>query len=234
MMGIIKMVEDVLSPIDLRSEADAVQWANEVNVKRPWRYEIFDDYVAEISQHAPNARILELGSGPGYLASHVLKHCPNIQYTAFDFSDAMYTLAKNRLSASELNRIQFITGDFKKQRWENILLNNLSQSQHKDVNVNIQTAEELQNRFDIIIIHQALHELRHKCHVHKFHHTIRSLMHKQSIYFVCDHIFAPDAMQNNDLYMSIDEHEEALKHAGFQNIAFIKNLKGLALFRVQR
>lgn len=34
--------------------------------------------------------------------------------------------------------------------------------------------------------------------------------------------------------MSIDEHEEALKHAGFQNIAFIKNLKGLALFRVQR
>lgn len=43
------MVEDVLSPIDLRNEVDAVQWANEVNVKRPWRYEIFDDYVAEIS-----------------------------------------------------------------------------------------------------------------------------------------------------------------------------------------
>lgn len=41
-------------------------------------------------------------------------------------------------------------------------------------------------------------------------------------------------MQDNDLYMSIDEHEEALKQAGFQNIAFIKNLKGLALFRVQR
>ena len=68
MMGIIKMLEDVLSPIDLRNEADAVQCANEVNVKRLWRYEIFDDYVAEISQHAPNARILELGSGPGYLA----------------------------------------------------------------------------------------------------------------------------------------------------------------------
>ncbi|NWK75604.1 class I SAM-dependent methyltransferase [Acinetobacter sp. SwsAc6] len=228
------MQQDVLCPIDLRNEADAVQWANEVNVKRPWRYEIFDDYAAEISQHAPNARILELGSGPGYLASHVLKHCPNIQYTAFDFSDAMHTLAKNRLSASELNRIQFVTGNFKDRHWPDLLLQNLRQQQSIELNAKAAPAEPCIGVFDVIIIHQALHELRHKCHAAQFHQAVQMLMHPHSVYFVCDHIYASDAMQNNELYMSIDEHEEGLTQAGFNKIKFIKNLKGLALFRVQR
>jgi hypothetical protein len=45
--------EDVQSPIDLKNAADALQWANGVNVKRPWRYKIFDYYVEEILKHAP-------------------------------------------------------------------------------------------------------------------------------------------------------------------------------------
>lgn len=227
------MIKDVLSPIDLRNEMDAVQWANEVNVKRPWRYEIFDDYAFYIRQHAPKAHVLELGSGPGYLAAHLLKHCPDIRYTSFDFSDAMHNLARAKLTDAELQRIQFITGNFKEAHWENALLNNLGQQQNIDINLEASSGQKPLMGFDMIIIHQALHELRHKSHAPNFHQVIRSLMCKQSIYFVCDHIFAPDAMQNNELYMSIDEHKEALKQAGFQHIAFIKNLKGLALFKVE-
>lgn len=226
-------MKDVLSPIDLRNEADAVQWANEVNIKRPWRYEIFDDYALYIRQHAPEGHVLELGSGPGYLATHLLKHCPNIHYTVFDFSEAMHTLAKAKLSDVELKRIQFITGDFKEERWENTLLNILGQQQNRSYNIETDSVQKSLSGFDIIIIHQALHELRHKHHAVQFHQVIKKLMHKQSSYFVCDHIFAPDAMQNNELYMSIDEHQNALKQAGFQYISFIKNLNGLALFRAQ-
>lgn len=32
-------IKEVASPIDLRKAADALEWAEEVNMKRPWRYE---------------------------------------------------------------------------------------------------------------------------------------------------------------------------------------------------
>mgnify|MGYP000069364254 CR=1 FL=1 len=69
--------------------------------------------IEEILKHAPEGHILELGAGPGYLAEHLIRHCPDIQYTAFDFSDAMHALAKRKLMPSELERCRFITGDFK-------------------------------------------------------------------------------------------------------------------------
>ena len=207
---------DVPSPIDLRNPEDALQWANEVNVKRPWRYEIFDFYVEKISQHAAKGTVLELGSGPGYLAKHVLSHCPHIQYTAFDFSEAMHDLSKSKLITNELECATFITGDFKHADWAEQL-----------------KVQSMQQTFDVIIIHQALHELRHKRYATAFHQAVKSLMHEDSIYFVCDHIFAPDAQQNNQLYMSVDEHLAAFENAGFTTAEFIQNLKGLAVFKVQ-
>ena len=55
------MLEEVKSPIDLRRPDDALQWANEANVKRPWRYSIFDYYADEILQQAAHGQILEIG-----------------------------------------------------------------------------------------------------------------------------------------------------------------------------
>ena len=39
-------IQDVPSPIDLRNPQDALNWANEANDKRPWRYDFFDYYVS--------------------------------------------------------------------------------------------------------------------------------------------------------------------------------------------
>ncbi|WP_416202597.1 class I SAM-dependent methyltransferase [Acinetobacter sp. ANC 5054] len=214
--GISVELPDVPSPIDLRNPEDALQWANEVNVKRPWRYEIFDFYVEQILKHSAKVTVLELGSGPGYLAKHVLSHCPHIKYTAFDFSEAMHELSKSKLITSELERAKFITGDFKQADWAKQL-----------------RAQSMQQTFDVIVIHQALHELRHKRYATAFHQAVKSLMHEDSIYFVCDHIFAPDAQQNNQLYMSVDEHLTAFEIAEFKTTEFIQNLKGLAVFKVQ-
>lgn len=210
------MLEEVKSPIDLRRPDDALQWANEANIKRPWRYSIFDYYADEILQQAAYGQILEIGAGPGYLAKHLLQRCPHIQYTAFDFSDAMHTLSRNKLDTEELARSQFITGDFKQPEWERLI-----------------AGQSAQRGFDVIIIHQALHELRHKVHAPLFHQAVKKLMHENSLYFVCDHIFAAGAMQNNDLYMSIDEHLDALHQANFKKIQFIRELKGLAVFKVK-
>lgn len=207
-------IKDVASPIDLRNPQDALEWANEANEKRPWRYDFFD-YYANLIQQLQNIKlnkenpihVLEIGAGPGFLAKHILSHCPKTNYTAADFSKAMHELSKNKLSSDELSRAQYIIADFKTEQWRDQLAT-----------------------YDVVIIHQALHELRHKFHATKFHQQIQSLLKQDAVYLVCDHIYAPDAMKNNELYMSKDEHLKSFKQAGFNQVELVKEMQGLCLF----
>ena len=125
-------INEVASPIDLRNLNDASEWAAEVNIKRPWRYEFFDAYVDEInSLSIESPKILEIGSGPGYLAKVLLENLSNISYTAIDFSEAMHQLSKEYLG--ELSaKARYFVANFKDSDWFHI-------------------AE--QEKYDIVIIH---------------------------------------------------------------------------------
>lgn len=90
-------IQEVPSPIDLRNQQDAQQWAEEVNIKRPWRYDFFDYYV-ELIQRIQAKSVLELGSGPGFFAQHLLNQCNELEYIAFDFSEAMHDLSRQKLN----------------------------------------------------------------------------------------------------------------------------------------
>ena len=209
-------IQDVPSPIDLRNPQDALNWANEANDKRPWRYDFFDYYVSFIQEleqqrdHIKNTlpiHVLEIGSGPGFLAKHLLSHCLNIHYSAVDFSQAMHELSKNKLLSGELERASYVIADFKTSQWRDDLAH-----------------------YDVVIIHQALHELRHKHHATQFHIEVKSLLKPNASYLVCDHIFAIDAMQNDELYMSKYEHFQRLKQASYQHVNLVKEHQGLCLF----
>lgn len=201
-------IQEVASPIDLKDPDEALLWANEANLKRPWRYEFFDLYVNKIkSLNRENIHVLEIGSGPGFLAQHLLQHCPEIQYTAVDFSQAMHELSKSKLLPSELERTEYRIADFKQTDWFTDL-----------------------GQFDVVIIHQALHELRHKSYATTFHKQVKALLKDDATYFVCDHVFASDAMQNNQLYMSVAEHFQSLEEAEYTQVELIKDYKGLCLF----
>lgn len=153
---------------------------------------------------------MELGSGPGFLAHHLLSQLPNIEYTAFDFSAAMHQLAQKKLHASEKAPATYVIGSFKDANWQNAL----------------------SQKYDFIVIHQALHELRHKRYATEFHKTIRSLLKPNGCYLVCDHLCAPHAMQNDQLCMSKQEHLEALKQAAFKQIKTPLEIEGLCLFEM--
>ena len=201
-------IQEVASPIDLKDPQEALLWANEANIKRPWRYEFFDLYVNKIKNlDKDNIHVLEIGSGPGFLAQHLLQHCHGIQYTAVDFSHAMHELSKSKLLPSELERAKYRIADFKQTDWFSGL-----------------------GQFDVVIIHQALHELRHKAYASTFHKQVSTLLNKDALYFVCDHIYATDAMQNNQLYMSKQEHLQSLADAEYKQVELIKDYKGLYLF----
>lgn len=204
--------EDVPSPINLNLLEDARFWAEEANSKRPWRYAFFQ-YYSEIIQQYDCTHILDIGSGPGFIAEYLLSQNKQIkQYTALDCSLVMHDLAKQQVHSEDLARIKFIVSNFKHDDWA-----------HK---LNFK-------KFDFIVIHQALHELRHKKYAEKLHRQVKKLLNPQGIYLICDHLFANDAMQNNQLYMSKQEHLVALKEARFNHIIQPLAFNGLCLFQCQ-
>lgn len=204
-------MNDVSSPIDLRNYEDALEWQETANIKRPWRKDFFDYYVELMKTNRSDpCHILELGSGPGFLAQHLLSQLDHIEYTAFDFSEVMHQLAQEKLNSSEQSRVKYFVGNFKESNWQNAL----------------------DQKYDFIIIHQALHELRHKQHAANFHKIVRTLLNPDGIYLVCDHLCVPHAMQNNQLYMNKQEHLDALSQASFQEIKMPLEIEGLCLFEM--
>src|SRR5688572_33026267 len=107
---------DVPSPIDFGRVEDAQAWADEANLKRPWRTHFFAAIVHELVRLGiPSASVLELGSGPGFLAERVLEALPAVTYTLLDSSAAMQELARVRVGHGV--GVQFVAADFTRDHW---------------------------------------------------------------------------------------------------------------------
>ncbi|MEO8840367.1 MAG: class I SAM-dependent methyltransferase [Kofleriaceae bacterium] len=176
--------DDVPSPIDLRLPADAHAWTREADVKRPHREQLRALFAA----HLGNAtRVLELGSGPGLLAEHLLRTCPIASYTLFDFSRPMLELSRERIGAHPA--ATFVLGDFKQPGW----------------------AARLASPYDAIVAMQSIHEVRHKRHLPGLYRDVHTLLPPGGRFLVCDHVPA-DA---NPLFATEAEQHAALRSAGF-------------------
>lgn len=199
--------EDVPSPIDLKDIHDAREWERTA-MQRPFREAFFSEFSRELSSlYKPGLRLLELGSGPGFLAHHILCKHPDFDYTLLDFSSAMHELARCRLSEHNPNHLTFIECSFKDPGWEQGL-----------------------GKFDAIVTNQAVHELRHKKHALAFFKEVKTLLAPGGIFLFCDHYFGEDAMKNEQLYMSLIEQHQALESAGF-TVREVLIKGGRALYR---
>ena len=197
-------VVDVPSPIDLREMSDAEAWAQTAMSKRPWREEFFARIASEIAG-SPNRRVLELGSGPGFLARAVLGAIEDVDYTLLDFSDSMHQLARDRLGQLAA-RAHFVKANFKHPQWIDGL-----------------------GRFDFVITMQAVHELRHKSHAPALHAQVRTILENGGHYLVCDHHVGADGMKNDRLYMTPEEQRRALEAGGFLSVRELMKKGGLVL-----
>lgn len=202
---------DVPSPIDLRQLTDAQAWAETALAKRPDRPLFFARFAQGLREAPalPRRRILELGSGPGFLAQHLLQALPDLEfgYVALDFSPAMHALARERLGRLS-DRVQFIERSFKAPDW---------------------TADL--GLFDQVLTHQAVHELRHKRYATELHAQVKSLLKPGGSYWVCDHWAGPGGMSNDQLYMTVAEQAAALREAGFNQVEPLLNQGGMVLHR---
>jgi SAM-dependent methyltransferase len=205
------MIDDVPSPIDLRLISDAQAWEATALEKRPWRAEFFECFVAEIAA-SPRLvhRILELGSGPGFLAAELLRAFPAVSYVAFDFSAAMHELAKARLGALAA-RVQFVERSFREPDWPDGL-----------------------GQFECVVTNQAVHELRHKRYATRLHEQVCEILAPAGFYLVSDHFAGEGGMRDDQLYMSVEEQQHALHTAGFSSLRLVLRKGGMVLHRATR
>jgi len=158
----LPVIADVPSPIDLCDPKDAEEWAATAMAKRPWRADFFARFAEQVSALS-GKRVLELGSGAGFLAEVILRSVSGVDYTLLDFSAAMHDIAIERLGELARNA-RFIRADFRKPDWVDGL-----------------------PRFDAVVTMQAVHELRHKCRAEALHRQVRGLLAPGGAYLVCDH-----------------------------------------------
>ncbi|HSD38074.1 MAG TPA: class I SAM-dependent methyltransferase [Rhodocyclaceae bacterium] len=200
-------MQDVPSPIDLRNMHDAREWA-QAAPRRPGRQDFLDLFVAKIAEtRRPGTRVLELGSGPGFLAHQVLSVMPNLEYVALDFSAAMHDLASERLG-SLATWVSFVERSFKDADWAAGL-----------------------GRFDWVITNQAVHELRHKRHTAALHSQVREILAADGSYLVCDHFCGTGGLTNDQLYMTPEEQAQALRDGGFGDVAMLLQRGSLVMHR---
>jgi len=150
--------------------------------------------------------VLELGSGPGFLAGHLLGAVPGLALTLLDFSAAMHALAGARLG-SYADRVIYVERDFKQPSWRDGL-----------------------GPFDAVITNQAVHELRHKRHAATLHAAVQGVLKPGAPYFVSDHRFSP-GFGNERLNMTLTEHREALFDAGFSEATLVATAGTLVMYR---
>jgi cyclopropane fatty-acyl-phospholipid synthase-like methyltransferase len=196
---------DVPSPIDLQAEADARAWAEQANALRPWRSTFFETMAEALDASRP-LRVLELGSGPGFLAEVVLQRRPQVEMMLLDFSEPMHRMARERLQPFQ-GRVSHELRSFKSPDWMDGL-----------------------GCFDAVLTHQAVHELRHKRYTQPLHQQVRGLLNDGGSYLMSDHWFGEGGMRKEGLYLTVDEQREALQGAGFEHVTPLLQQHGIVLF----
>lgn len=205
--------EDLPYGEDFHDEAVAAAWADAAARLRPWRPMLFEQFAtAVLASDVTLPRVLELGSGPGFLAEHVLDRCAAVaHYTLLDFSAAMLGLSQRRLARHE-SRTTFVQADFKSADWP----------------------AAAGGPFDFVFSLQAVHELRHKRHAPRLYEQIRPLLAPAASVVVCDHL--PEGAltpRHRRLYMTTSEYLAVFAKAGFKHSETVWTGHHMALYRAR-
>jgi SAM-dependent methyltransferase len=95
-------------------------WADRF-VPTPPRIALFDLILKRVSAPSlPNAHVLELGLGPGYMARHILERNHGLSYEGLDFSDVFFDVARKTIG-TYMPRVKLTKADLMDQAWPHAL-----------------------------------------------------------------------------------------------------------------
>jgi SAM-dependent methyltransferase len=91
-------------------------WASRFAPTAP-RLLLFDMILQQITERKlPNAHVLELGIGPGYMARHILERNRSISYEGLDFSEAFFVVAAETIGPL-MHRVTLTKANLMDQTW---------------------------------------------------------------------------------------------------------------------
>ena len=91
-------------------------WADRFVPTEP-RLQLFDMILEQIARPGvPNTHVVELGTGPGYMARHILERNGNISYEGVDFSEVFFDIARETLG-DLMHRVTLTKADLMDQSW---------------------------------------------------------------------------------------------------------------------
>jgi SAM-dependent methyltransferase len=203
--------DDIPYGDDWQSAANVATWIDAADQKRPWRVQIRERMAEHVRALRGNARILELGSGPGLLAECILERCPNVSaYTLLDFSPYMLAASRERLARFPV--AHFVLASFKSEHW----------------------VDSVDCPFDGIVSMQAVHELRHKRHAPRLYLQAYQVTAQNGRLLICDHLPLDDTPRSRALYMTEDEQCAALSSAGFSRVQTVLSVDTLRLYLCEK
>ncbi|MDH5632147.1 MAG: class I SAM-dependent methyltransferase [Gammaproteobacteria bacterium] len=180
---------------EFHSKEFALGWAERF-VPTPERLRLFDLIFTELTEAVPDdGRIVELGMGPGYLASYLLERMPSVSYCGIDFSTPMLDIARERLEKFS-PRVIYTQADLVDQAWE--------QRVTKPVHAIVST--------------WALHDLGSRDNINTVYQRSFSTLNSGGVLINGDFIKPIDAVQEFEggrIYIA--EHLESLDKLGYSN-----------------
>ena len=201
-------MHDYTGPHDYFNEAYVSEWTMVANSKRPFRARFFDAFVSELAI-LHKLKVLDVGSGPGFLAERVLTGCDVASYHLFDFSPHMLELSRVRLRDFG-ERAVFHQGSFLDEEWW----------------------QSLPAPFDAIVSMQAIHEVRDSARIPKLYGELKLLLRVGGIVLIADEV--NDGDKNEEHLLSLSEHEAALLKAGFERFRRVYAAGDLVMFAATR
>lgn len=188
---------------EFHSDEYVRQWAECFEVTKE-RRECFE-HIGDLLEPELNdaSAILELGAGPGYLASYLLNRFETVRYHCLDYSEAMLNLAKGNLKEYG-SRVTYQQIDLTSSSWEN----------------------EIKGAYSAIVSTWALHDLGSKEAIRAVYQAVQKLLADKGLILNADFI-KPQGLDFDfeEGRFSISEHLVYLKNAGFSEVECTKEFE---------
>lgn len=183
---------------DLRTQADAAEWAASLQRRYPERAEVMQHLLTQLKALPfPALQVVELAPGPGLLAGLLLRELPRMSYTGFDSSELLLAYARLQL-ASFGRRARLIQADLNEEAW----------------------LEHLPAEIQAIISLQALHDVGDERHLSRIYGLARRLLVPGGLLLNADFVIRPGPDNSEQPgRRSIARHLELLQGHGFERVA---------------
>jgi len=159
---------------------------------------VFHRFAAELKALGrPFPRALDLGSGRGDLAAHVLREVPGLRLVTLDFSDTPQAPARSRLASKEGRRTHVVR-HLANPGWADGL-----------------------GRFDAVISHDAVHTLLRAHRPTAFYAQVRALLLPGAVFLLADR--STGDHDGASPYLTPDEQREAFDAAGWRSADILRN-----------